>query len=308
MPRIWLRIGMQKTGTTAVQSWLSENQDPLRDRGLLYYRPSAKKSCSGPLVQALADGPTAYQPMVAQLVDAIETCPTDVRDVLISSENFSVHAPQMARPLLEALEGYDLRILVWLRRQDMFAEALLKQWIKWNGNKAQNVNAAMARLIRPLLDYDQLLTSWQTTFPQATILPQIYGEHLPEKPGPDSIAALLNAMDLGHLIPKDSAARRSNVSPQAELVNLYKTLEHPMRVRRANRELMKRHPDGFAGRADLFTPDERAKILADYAPSNARLCAQWFPERSHLFDPDTPYTGTSNADAVTAFRKIYDTL
>lgn len=308
VPRIWLRIGMQKTGTTAVQSWLAQNQEDLFDNGLLYYRPNEKNVASGPLVQALAKGPADYQPMVAQTVDTIKNCPDHIRDVLLSSENFSVHAPRLARPLFEALEGYDVRVLVWLRRQDMFAEALLKQWIKWNGNQAQDVNAAMTRLIRPLLDYERLVTSWQTTFPQATILPQIYSEHLPENPAPDSIAALLNAMDLSHLIPQDSRQQRANVSPQADLVNLYKTLERPMRVRRANRELMKRHPNDFGGRADLFSPDTRAKLLAEFAPSNARLCAQWFPDQTQLFDLDAPLTGASNDDAIAAFLKIYDAL
>ncbi|CAM3125049.1 hypothetical protein PANO111632_04525 [Paracoccus nototheniae] len=309
MQRLWLHIGMQKTGTSAAQIWLTQNEDALRDRGLFYVRPKKGLPASGALVNALNANPAEAARMIAEQQDKLHHAGPGITDVLISSEDFSIRPPQIALPLLQAFAGFDIRILVWLRRQDLFAEALTKQWIKWNGNQAQNPEALMTRVVGPLLDYDRLLDDWAATFPKARLLPHIYAEDLPDTPRPDSIAALLGAMGMDDLIPPESQAIRANVSPQADLVRLYRTLEGPRRVRLANRTLMEQNPDGFAGRGDLFTPAERQTIRDDHAASNARLLMRWFPDRTALFDPrdPEPRAGQASGDAaVAAFRSLYD--
>lgn len=309
MQRLWLHIGMQKTGTSAAQSWLTANEAALRDRGLMYLRPKKGLPASGALVNALTANPPEAKRMIAGLRARVDEAGPGITDILISSEDFSIRPPRIARPLLEAFAGCDIRILVWLRRQDLFAEALTKQWIKWNGNQAQNADTLMRDVVGPLLDYDRLLEDWAATFPKAALLPHIYAEDLPDAPRPDSIAALLGAMGAPHLIPPESQAIRANVSPHADLVRLYRTLDGPRRVRLANRKLMDQNPDSFAGRGDLFTPEERQRILDDHAASNARLRRRWFADRAQLFDPrdPAPRPGQASGDAaVAAFRSLYD--
>lgn len=307
MQTLWLHIGMQKTGTSAAQTWMAKNEARLFDEGLLYVRPRKGLPASGALAATLNRDPPEAARLIAELMAQVQAAGPALTDILVSSEDFSVSPPQIAAPLLDAFEGRRICILVWLRRQDLFAEALTKQWIKWNGNQARDPGSMMQRVIAPLLDYDRMLEAWAAAFPDATILPQIYAEQLPGQPPPDSIAALLRAMGRDHLIPPDSQAHRANVSPQAALLQLYRTLDDPLRVRQANRRLMAGQADRFAGRGDLFPPAERRAILDHYAASNARLRARWFPDRAQLFDPRDPEAGGApGAQAVAAFRDIYD--
>lgn len=312
-PRLWLHIGMQKTGTSAAQSWLAAHEAMLRGRGLLYVRPRPNLPACGALVNALATGAPAAAAMIAEIRAQLAQAGPYVTDVLVSSENFSLHPPGIAAPLLAAFAGSPVTVLVWLRRQDLFAEALTKQWIKWQGKAAEDPERLMRAHVGPLLDYDRLLADWARSFPQARLEPHLYAERLPGAPPPDSIAALLGAMGRADLIPPDSARHLENVSPRAQLVRHYQTLEDGRRVRKANRELMRREPDRFAGRGDLFTPAERQRILADHAASNARVRARWFPERAELFDPRDPVLApqdggpdASDEAALAAFRAIYD--
>ncbi|MBD9526432.1 hypothetical protein [Paracoccus sp. PAR01] len=126
-------------------------------------------------------------------------------DVLISAESFSVHGPQVAGPLFAALAGHPLRILVWLRRQDRYAEAVYKQTVKWNG--ASSNPDAVLRRIALQLNYEQLLVKWQEAYPQAEIILRIYEEAAPG-PVPDSIADMLAVMGRARLVPQESAGHR----------------------------------------------------------------------------------------------------
>lgn len=160
--------------------------------------------------------------------------------------------------------------------------------------------------VRPLLDYERLLQDWAGTFPHVAVIPAIYVEEAPGAPRPDSIRALLTAISRQDVAPADAAGLRANVSPCADLVRHYATLDQAEDVRRTNRELMRRHGMRFAGRGDLIPPGQRASIRADCLASNERLRERWFPHRKRLFDDTEPLAPTpgSGAEAVATFREL----
>lgn len=304
-PRIWIRIGTQKTGSSALQAWCADNSASLKDHGLLYSRSGRSRPASGALARAMATKDPQAEALISQLMQDIESAGSAIRDVLLSSENFSVSPAATFTPLFDALRGHDITILVSLRRQDMFAESLIKQWIKWNGQAAQDDQGYLRQALLPLLDYDLLLNDWASTYPQARLVPQIYPEAGSPAGPPDTIAATLDAMGYGQLVPEGSAARRTNVSPSDALVRHYRSIGDVKRLRSANRAFMKRHAAEYSGRADFLTAAEREAILADCAASNERLRQRWFPKRERLFDefhPDAPQTDNG---AVTAFQRFF---
>lgn len=305
-PRIWIRIGTQKTGSSALQAWCADNSASLKDHGLLYSRSGQTRPASGALARAmLADDPQA-QMLISQLMQDIESAGPAISDVLISSENFSTAPAATFAPLFDALRDHDITVMVSLRRQDMFAESLIKQWIKWNGQAAENYQGYLRQTLAPLLDYDRLLNDWASTYPQARLVPQIYPEAgSPEGP-PDTIAATLGAMGYGQLVPQGSAARRTNVSPSGALVRHYRSIGDVKRLRSANRAFMKRHAVEFSGRADFLTAAERDAILADCAAANERLRQRWFPKRDRLFDEFHPVAPQADNGAVAAFRRFFE--
>lgn len=283
MARIWLHIGMMKTGTTAMQEWFRAQAPMLAAQGLLYVHPP-RRAASGHLVKALAGPRPGHRDAIAALAQRLAG--EAVPDVLISAESLASQGPDFLRPLVEALAGHDLRILIWLRRQDRYAEAHYKQMVKWTGTDLD-----LARHLRGLeaqLDYATFLDRWQAAFPQARLLPQVYEE--PEAATPDSIAAMLTALGRPDLIPTDSAGIRTNRTPGADLVARYRRAKGTdgKTLRRINRQIMREFGAAAGGRGDLIPPETARALLDRHAASNAAVCARWFPGRAALFADPTP--------------------
>lgn len=286
MPRIWLHIGMLKTGTTAMQQWCAEHEAELQQKRLLYVRVRKNLPACGPLADALARRSPEGEKLVGQVLRQIEEAGSGVDDVLISSESFSGHGPQSLAPLVEALRGRETSILIWLRRQDRYLEALYKQSVKWNGRTGTVEDFARPERLRQL-DYGAMLQVWHEAFPDARLVPQIYAE-ASSGVEPDSVAALLDAIGRPDLIPADSVEWRRNLSPAAELITHYNTIPSGkgQPLRKANRQVMDEFGEAAAGRGDLLSPDMARALMKHFAESNRRLCEEWFPDRPELFSPD----------------------
>lgn len=282
MARVWLHIGLMKTGTTALQNWFAGHEAELLQQGILYVRVRPNLPACGPLVDALARaGTDEGGKMLDRIRERVEA--TLPEDVLISAESFSAHSPLVARKVAAAFSGHDLRILVWLRRQDRYAEAVYKQRIKWNGETGDP--HTMLQRIGSALDYEAFLDRWQGALPQARVLPQVYEEWDGK---PDSIAAMLTAMGRASLIPPDSVDFRQNVTPCAELISRYNSVPQARarQLRRANRKLMQEFGEAASGRGDVLTPELARQIRDRHAASNQRVRDRWFPDRETLFGDD----------------------
>ncbi len=294
MARVWLHIGMMKTGTTAMQEWCTAQAPMLLAAGVLYVHPP-RRAASGHLVKALSGPAPGKGDAIAAL--AAQLAETPAADVLISAESLASRGPGFLRPLVDALAGHDLRILIWLRRQDRYAEALYKQVVKWNG--ADLDLTGFLRGLEGQLDYAGFLDRWQAAFPQARLLPQVYEE--PESgAAPDSIAAMLTVIGRPDLIPQDSADLRRNRSPHAGLVARYRGIAGTdgAVLRRINRQIMREMGEAASGRGDLIPPDVAAALRDRYAAANAATCARWFPGRKALFADPLPAEAAPDPQAA----------
>ncbi len=121
-----LHIGTHKTGSTALQLFLANNRDRLLNAGILV-----------PATGVRTDIPVGHHKLSAMLRSPnarvlIEELLGEMRDIMapltvISSEEFdSMSAdPEGIQCLIDELRAeYDVRVLVYLRRQDDFAESL----------------------------------------------------------------------------------------------------------------------------------------------------------------------------------------
>lgn len=303
--RIWLHIGMLKTGTSAMQQWFTAHETELRQKRLLYLRGRKNFPASGELAHALARRTPEAGKLVDRVLQQIFEAGDEIDDVLLSSEDFSAFGPRSLSPLVRALEGQRLFILIWLRRQDRFAEALYKQSVKWNGRFGDIQSFLQPQLLKQL-DYDAMLREWQEAFPGAALMPQIYEESNAGKK-PDSIASMLTAIGRPDLIPPDSRDWRRNQSPKAALIAHYRQIprETAPALRKANRKLMKEFGDGAAGRGDVMPPELARGLLERFEESNRQLQMHRFPERPMLFDHE--FEGGHLADeAGTALIERFD--
>ncbi len=170
--RLVLHIGVQKTGTSAIQKWFHDNRRALLKRG--YYYPETGQWTDHShhhwamvLWDAIRSGDR--QPMFG-LVDALKTeCRTvemnGWNSLILSSEIFeklTVHPK--GRVLLEdmfAALGAEVEIVVFLRRQDLLIESWFKQWVRDVTRRLAMTPEAFIAAHAKFLDYAELLTQWR---------------------------------------------------------------------------------------------------------------------------------------------------
>jgi len=135
MTQYFLHIGMNKTGSTALQVFFSENQRALKKNGTLYPDTGRTESVKHQdLVEALgfSVGPqrdpqdhALRQKLRADLLAEAGAC--NAKRVVISSEMFS--RKRNLRPVQAFFQDLDLQVVVYVRRHD--------HW--WASNYAQAV-------------------------------------------------------------------------------------------------------------------------------------------------------------------------
>ena len=129
MTRVYLHIGINKAGSTSLQSWCLSNRDQLAGQaGLLYPRCGLVGGAHYGLSEATGFSLTGVpDPNLAQFRQALAA---EIRDsgccrVLLSSEDFVFD--QNPGRVAELLDGFEVGILVYLRRHDHWWESAYKQ-------------------------------------------------------------------------------------------------------------------------------------------------------------------------------------
>lgn len=174
MKKIFLHIGLRKTGSTTIQAFLHENKDNLLKSGYLYPKVGRLKPTN------------AHHYLVRLTQDAIKLNPNDetwqdlhqeiensnLDKIIISSEAFGIANKKQIGILKTELQSYDVKIIVYLRRQDLRLESLYNQIIK-NGkclkDEVEDILTFFENKKR-LFDYYQLLDPWKKAFGASNLI------------------------------------------------------------------------------------------------------------------------------------------
>jgi len=137
MRKLYLHIGMHKTGTTSLQNFLERNRDMLTERGFLYpaggfYKTRAWATHMRPGHPDLAQTHAYWKSHIGRHLD----CQPDL-DVIISYEglwrlSIGKKQEQRAEMLKRCLEGFEVHVILYVRRQDLWFEAMHNQLVKTN--------------------------------------------------------------------------------------------------------------------------------------------------------------------------------
>ena len=103
--RIVFHAGMHKTATTAIQSWLAERAELLLTRRVRALDAPATFIAKDP---ARLDSHAVRAVVASAAADGVET-------LIVSHESLSLLRPATLQRIAEALDGYDLRVVVTLR-------------------------------------------------------------------------------------------------------------------------------------------------------------------------------------------------
>jgi hypothetical protein len=129
--RVYLHIGLPKTGTTFLQTTMWHNRGPLSDQGFLYpghdrmqhYR--ASQEVRGARAKALRGGAGAWERLVGQIADW-------PGDALVSHEFFSMATPEQAVAAVAALAPAEVQVVMTVRSYILQFPAVWQEALKMN--------------------------------------------------------------------------------------------------------------------------------------------------------------------------------
>ncbi len=181
MKKIYLHIGLHRTGSTAIQTALRLSKSQLRKQGVLV--PEAGYAWGGQhqLAWALLDNNPEWYPVSEfSTVDLFKALRGEINHsqcdkVLISSEDFSLLGLQGNRSKLEELKkylsDYDVTVVAYLRNQVDYLNSFFHESVK-SFDSRFNISGidAFKSDISQLLDYKSLLKQWADVFGRDSLL------------------------------------------------------------------------------------------------------------------------------------------
>ncbi len=170
--RIIVHIGTIKTGSTSLQHFFMDNVERCRKNDICFpiewintvntNRDGRTSGHSKILAALRSNDPVKYQE-IRQYIDD-----SGCTNIVISSENLSAY-PEFIQPLAVLLDEYDVNIIVYLRRQDLFLESAYKEfvsggWRKYSLSISEFYHSQVIDGVSLEYNYDELLMPWADAF------------------------------------------------------------------------------------------------------------------------------------------------
>jgi hypothetical protein len=280
--RVVIHAGIHRTGTTSLQRCLAQNREALVARGFCY--PGTEVHHQS-LAWALKRGQAGAADVEALLGEVPEGA-----TAILSGEDFSIHedlgwlAPVAVR--------HEVRAVLYLRRQDHWLNSWYNQHVKWpfSAVKSRMDPAAFLATIEDFhwLDFERLTGRWRAALGAGRVAAGVVEKGQVEDVTADFLDRLGIARD--GLAFERSRANDSLPAPMLEIarhLDIYE-LKHGQRAK-----LLKALRTGLAERAagaapTVFTPEERAGVLARFAASNRAVAREFFGREALFLEPPPP--------------------
>lgn len=302
--KLFLHIGTEKTGTTTIQTFLSDNRAELAARDLcvpvslgrgnhrwlpvLCYRPDyiddhiRRHGMEDPDVRAhLLDEKRARfeAEMAAVEAPAVVISSEHLQSRLRTAEEIAALRDLLARWFSE------IEIVVYLRDPFAMAVSLLSTALKAGGTGA-DVPPPDDPYVQQIADYRRLLTMWGEVFGTAALTPRLFERDVLW--GGDLLAdfcAVLGVDPAGLAVPGNQNAslggRALAILQSANVAIRRNAIADGDRLRHRLVSTLERNLGG--GQAFRGSAARRDQYAAFYAESNEWARSTWFPDRARLF-------------------------
>lgn len=288
MPRLLLHIGTEKTGSTAIQSFLHDQKDRLTESGVNFIRAGRRARAHNRVLQARRQGRLAE--VMAAIVTEIRNLP-GMTHVLSSEMYFGAGlAPDLAAQLPDDIRE-NTRVLAYIRRQDKFLEALYKQRVK--NNKFRGSPNEFRRRKDNVARYSKVLDAYADAFGPENLIVRPFERR--QFPGGNVNRDICNILGLANMPDSAFPGATGNVTLSYEVTRLIARIAAAtdINTRDIIRHLSQTRPPDAICSNDCFSLRERRDILEDYAEENAYVLATYCPALPRLFDvtdlaPDAP--------------------
>ncbi len=321
--RLYLHIGMNKAGSSAIQRTLSAREKTLRAAGLLYPRTGRSASQAHHLFSHVLGFSQGKPPSVrsrSQLENLgpkllAEADRRGCNTAIVSSEVFTNRGD--IRLVREFFAGWDVRVVVYLRRHDHWWASCYSQGVRMTSNPPWPLGfdgyIAWQRARRHKGDYRKLLDDWADVFGAANLLVRPYER---EQNQPSIVADLLSVMAFPGLAQDVGAEVAGfNVSPGERELALVDAIQHSGLSHASRKRLITAicaRPGQVRG-AGFISPAERLRMVEENLDDYAYIARTYMGRadgelfREPLPDPSAPWTApppASHRDIIEALAAV----
>lgn len=277
--RLFLHIGSFKTGSTAIQGYLKSNAEALAGAGLNYVKSGRTNISHNSMVRLFRKSGGAR--VCRKIANEIEQNPAPVH--VVSSEMFfqANVAKHLGRHLSDDLKSRTT-VVVYVRRQDKYLEAMYKQLVKNHRIVPDAMGFHDARL--ESLAYSHTLAAYAEQFGvQNMIVRPFQRENFPQG---DVVADFLSHMDLSLPDSLDHAQKSTNQTLSAPVSEMLGMLgrEAGVNTRALIRVLIDQNSQGAVRSNDVYDLETRRAIVDHHAADNRLIHKTYCPDLATLFD------------------------
>ncbi len=289
--RLFLHVGLHKTGTSAIQRFLRANANLFAEKRFYYPVDDLGGEAHHGFASKLRQSILLENAAIAQkwASDYLQYCKAHNLSLLMSSEVFS--EPIRHGELAKILRPFEVNIIIYIRRQDLLIESVINEVLKGR-QEIHPYTAWMNFEATYITDFSKRIRQWRETFPNANMIVRRYGM------SPKNASIEIDFLDsLGIQLDANRYVKPGIVN---ESLNLYEFLvlrrlvfndAVPSRwaleqARSTLAELLRKSKISDVKMAgNYFDYETRLRIMEMHAASNEQIRAEFFPNDEYLFPP-----------------------
>ena len=291
--RLFIHIGTHKTGSTAIQRALWSNQNALLQKGVVFLSLPREIKTLEICEELNLDIVHSFRKYLDRRVAKKRDKGSKAIRYVMSWEGFSgnaldgyLNAAIAAQHIKRATEGMDVRIVVYLRKQDEFIESMYAQRIK--AGESYTFQSFLDSLPAFSFNWEQLLTSYSELFGKENMIVRRYDKAVLLEPN----SLLLDFFQAIGIDMQDITFHEGfvNLNPGytrdaleiARLSNPYLNSNEKVDLRQILQQTSFKQPfESYS----YFSDKNRNVLLLQYADSNAIVAREYFNESSGVLFP-----------------------
>jgi hypothetical protein len=303
--QIVLHIGVEKTGTSSIQRFLRKNRDALRRDSILYSEVAGKENHMALAAAAQDDQKRddlriIYDLQSSQQIHEFRSslannlvkeaeesgCSTMIFSGEHCSSRLTSHGEVEVLARILRKVASDIRIVVYLRRQDEFLCSTYSTDVKSGSSKHMALPPRDAREIR--YNYHSLLQRWSSVFDRRNIVCRVYNSASLEKG--DVVVDFANVIGL-KFRPEFKKPNRLNESLDVvglEFLRLFNMSVPRFKDGRLNPtrgDIVQAIQRISSGPSPTFAKQQLDEFMQYFRESNAKVAAEYFGALSPQGDP-----------------------
>ena len=291
-PELFIHVGIHKTGTTSIQHFFHRNYNELLKKGVLY--PKSLRKIENGLVHfahhdfAWSFGFSGNDSRLDNKSDFSkrlmnEFIRTNSKCIFISSEAFEyVHSKNSLEKLKKEFKDFDVKIIMYIRRQDKLLQSVYKQRVKTGFTVEFNKFFRKSNF-----NYEEKISFWEQFFGQENIIIKLFDD--PEIKS-NLIGNLLNDLgvdDIKGFSEDEFTNKNESFSNEHTLLisqlNAYTNSQMKGEIFKFFKEYYGEIKPVFSD--DSFLTKKQLKIIFNrHKKSNESLRNKYYPEREQLFN------------------------